>query len=265
MKRMTFSISVKFKSNVFVLPIFLALFFASLFWGRSAMAVTIIKDYFPDVAARTRGFTATSDDSALRVGFLPSVLTGENHIVIKRLDSAEITLHNKWQVESDIYQIEILNPEAIKAGSQMPFLLETKKNITELKKIFIWDKEKEEESWQEYPTEIIKENVVRGKFKPAERIKLVLLSHQEILGIGEASWYKYKNCDCAASPDYPKGTKLLVKSLENNKEVVVKVNDFGPDRLIFPKRIIDLDKRAFMKLGNLRAGILKKIIITKLE
>jgi len=76
---------------------------------------------------------------------------------------------------------------------------------------------------------------------------------------GHASWYRYKGCMCAASPDYPKGTKLLVTNLNKNDSIVIKVNDWGPERDLFPSRVIDLDLVAFKKLGSKGAGVLKNI------
>jgi len=75
---------------------------------------------------------------------------------------------------------------------------------------------------------------------------------------GTATWYKYKQCNCAASPDFPKGTELLVRSVDNpEKSVVVRVNDYGPDRNLFPTRVIDLDSVAFKLLSPLSAGVIR--------
>ena len=41
------------------------------------------------------------------------------------------------------------------------------------------------------------------------------------------------------------------------KSVTVRVNDYGPDRTVFPDRIIDLDKTAFAKLASLGAGVIQ--------
>src|SRR4030043_947087 len=70
--------------------------------------------------------------------------------------------------------------------------------------------------------------------------KVAILEDIDIMTEGIASWYKYKNCDCAASPDYPKGTKLKVTNIKNNKSVVVNINDWGPDRSVHPDRVVDL-------------------------
>ena len=76
--------------------------------------------------------------------------------------------------------------------------------------------------------------------------------------VGEASWYAWKNGDFAASRDWPKGAKLKVtnqsESKNQGKSVIVTINDYGPEE--WTKRIIDLDKAAFAKIGNVRGGIL---------
>lgn len=75
---------------------------------------------------------------------------------------------------------------------------------------------------------------------------------------GDASWYKYKNCRCAASVDFPKGTHVLVRRLDKpEKFTVVRINDYGPERDKFPKRAIDLDAVAFSELATLRAGVIQ--------
>lgn len=85
---------------------------------------------------------------------------------------------------------------------------------------------------------------------------------------GYASWYgkrfhgrktssgeifnKYKYT--AASRDFPLGTYLLVKNLDNGEEVVVILTDRGPFK---KSRIIDLSKAAAEKLGFVRQGVAK--------
>ena len=72
---------------------------------------------------------------------------------------------------------------------------------------------------------------------------------------GEASWYKYKGCPCAASTQYPKGSKLIVTRADApEKTMIVTVNDYGPEA--WTGRIIDLDVTVFKKLGNKRAGVM---------
>ena len=87
--------------------------------------------------------------------------------------------------------------------------------------------------------------------------KVAILEDISIMTEGTASWYKYKGCNCAASPDYPKGTKLKVTNIDNGKSVVVKVNDWGPDRSVHPNRVIDLDIVAFKQIAKKSAGLCK--------
>jgi hypothetical protein len=74
---------------------------------------------------------------------------------------------------------------------------------------------------------------------------------------GSASWYKYKDCRCAASPDFPKGTRVRVTSQLTGKYTVVRINDWGPERNIFPERVIDLDAVAFKEFAPLGAGVIR--------
>lgn len=83
---------------------------------------------------------------------------------------------------------------------------------------------------------------------------------------GDASWYAYKHCLCAASPDFPKGTKVLVTRKDDpKKQVVVTINDWGPERDIFPERVIDLDKVAFSELASPGLGVIQVTVAPYLE
>lgn len=70
---------------------------------------------------------------------------------------------------------------------------------------------------------------------------------------GTASWYAFKPGDFAASTTFKKGTRLLVTSIENGRQVVVAINDYGPST----SKIIDLEKNAFAKLASLKKGVIK--------
>ena len=78
----------------------------------------------------------------------------------------------------------------------------------------------------------------------------------EEISEGGASWYAYKQCDCAAHNRYPRGTWLRVTSLLNGSRVMVKVNDWGPDPSVHPDRAVDLDAVAFRKLAPLGKGVI---------
>ena len=72
---------------------------------------------------------------------------------------------------------------------------------------------------------------------------------------GQASWYAKGLLNpqalTAASNTFPKETYLRVTNLENNKQVIVKINDTGGFGL---PRVIDLSSGAFKKLAPLSVG-----------
>lgn len=98
---------------------------------------------------------------------------------------------------------------------------------------------------------------------------------------GKASYYgEYWNgrttanmeiYDCTkltcASPDLPFGTKIKVTNIDNNKSIVIRVNDRGPYKMDeegkvirplipHPKRVLDLSRKSFRTIGNLDKGVL---------
>jgi len=80
--------------------------------------------------------------------------------------------------------------------------------------------------------------------------KVKIISDQE----GMASWYAYKGGMYCASVKYPKGTWLRVTSNDNGKQIIVQVNDYGPDP--GTGKVIDLDRKAFAKLMSIGAGVI---------
>lgn len=72
---------------------------------------------------------------------------------------------------------------------------------------------------------------------------------------GLASWYAYTGTMACASRMFPKGTWLRITNKANGKQIFVVVNDYGPMR--GTGKMIDLDKVAFEKLGNLSQGVIE--------
>lgn len=68
---------------------------------------------------------------------------------------------------------------------------------------------------------------------------------------GEMYQHKLKT---AAHRSLPFGTNVKVVNIENNKSIVVKINDRGPFR---KGRIIDLSKSAFMEINDTKAGLMQ--------
>ncbi len=92
-----------------------------------------------------------------------------------------------------------------------------------------------------------------------------------------ASWYSRESCIkesgqavmangkelsdneyTCASWDYKFGVLLKITNIDNKKSVVVMVSDRGPSKRLYRLgRTIDLSKRAFSKIANLREGIIE--------
>lgn len=87
----------------------------------------------------------------------------------------------------------------------------------------------------------------------AEGIKIMVGEASE----GIASFYRYGDQLTCASTRFPKGTKLRVTNKNNQKQVIVTVNDFGP---FVPGRIIDLNISAFEKIAPLGAGVARVVV-----
>lgn len=68
---------------------------------------------------------------------------------------------------------------------------------------------------------------------------------------GEVYQHKLKT---AAHRSLPFGANVKVVNIENNKSIVVKINDRGPFR---KGRIIDLSKSAFMEINDTKAGLMQ--------
>jgi len=73
---------------------------------------------------------------------------------------------------------------------------------------------------------------------------------------GRGSWYALglpqPDALTCASRTFPRGTYLLVKNLRNNRTVVCRVNDYGPEA--WTGRIIDLSRGSFTQIDSLGAG-----------
>lgn len=160
-----------------------------------------------------------------------------------------------WEINSDIYEFDVSDKNAF--NGKKPFVIAIKytNGTSNQQKIFYYNGGKNE--WISLPSTLIaKDKSIRAVIQ-LPYAKLAVFKSKKILETGSASWYKYKGCNCAASPDYPKGTKLAVTNLFNNKSVIVEVNDYGPDREVFPERVVDLDLEAFTKISKKGVGVIE--------
>lgn len=213
---------------------------------------------FLDQATIAKGYTVKTDDDYLKLSLVPGILSADTEVLIEEIEEGTMPLPWGLKKESDILQFEFKNKAAYK--DENPFYIQFSYNekSDNYKQVFFYDKGRD--LWRPLPSQDFPEEKFVRSLIHLPYARIAVFSHPQILSLGSASWYKYKNGDFAASPDFPKGSKLRVKNLENNKFVDVEVNDYGPDRSLHPDRVIDLDVVAFKKIADSRQGLINVVI-----
>lgn len=238
-----------------------------------------------DAPTIEKGYTVSTPDEQFHVGVLPEVLRGETDVTIKVFDHQQYVhrelyrvgptgdpsipepevnkeiqpnrLEVDWQlpegkeIVSPVYEFDIkgasdlYNPEK-PLWLRFHYLAETQSNLG----VYYWHKG--EQAWIPIPTT---NDSTSKSLRAAIHLTyapMAILS-DIIPTEGEASWYKYYGCRCAASRDYPYGTLLTVTDIANGNSVIVEVNDYGPE--LQTGRIIDLDLVAFEELTEKWRGL----------
>ncbi len=251
---------VKFQLNQAIKIITLTLiagFFIFLNYARATDNETVqTKQYFInlDKATIARGYTVVAYEDKIKLSLIPGILDESTGVDVWELHEP---LNEPWQFDrvSDVYQFEFRNKQAY--DNHKPFIIQLayESEDDNLKQVYYFDKNFN--SWRPLPTKDYFGEKMARAYIHLPFARLAVFSHPDVMSAGSASWYAYKNGDFAASPDFPKGSRLRVTNLENNKFVDVEINDWGPDRSIHPDRVIDLDKLAFKKIADLRDGIVR--------
>ncbi len=206
-----------------------------------------------DKATIAKGYTVSAFEDNIKLSLVPGILSEATGVEIIKLNE-EIEM--PWQLDriSGIYQFEFSNKSAY--DNNKPFYIQFgyDEGTNNYKQVFFYDKNYG--AWRPLPTkDFPDEKFVRSLIHlPFARI--AVFNNPDVLTVGKASWYAYKGGHYAASPDFPKGSRLRVFNTENGKFVDVEINDYGPERDLFPDRAIDLDKIAFKKIASLGAGII---------
>jgi len=222
--------------------------------GRIYLSSLVLSDFsiYLDAETVTKGYPVKTPDDYFSFYILPDALLQPTNITIKPLNLAAFNIPAGLELVSPIFYFYIDAANNAFPQKDLPIDIKYFGDNINTKDIYYWDNVNK--IWLPSPsiTRYL-EGVVRTHTHQREMI-LAIFSNG-IMEKGVASWYRYKNGDFAASPDYPKGTKLKVTNLANSKSVIVTVNDFGPDRSIHPDRVIDLDRVAFAKIADPSAGV----------
>ncbi|MFH0956156.1 MAG: RlpA-like double-psi beta-barrel domain-containing protein [Candidatus Falkowbacteria bacterium] len=240
---------------IFFLTLMLTALAGSFIYGSETAEFIENRFYFINLDKQTiaKGYTISAFEDTIKLSLVPGVLGEATGVDIVELNE---TIDSPWQLEklSKVYQFEFKNKAAYE--DKKPFYVQFSydKASNYYKQVFYYDKNYT--AWRPLPTiDYPNESFVRSLIHlPFARI--AVFANPEALVVGQASWYKYKGGLFAASPDFPKNSKLRVYNTANNKFVDVVINDFGPERKLHPNRVVDLDKVAFSKLASTGAGII---------
>ncbi len=222
---------------------------------RASLPITLDKSFSIRIDKVTidKGYTVTAFDNDLKLSLVPGILSEATPVEMLILDEP---LEMPWSLErvSRVYQFEFKNKQAYDNHKPYYIQMAYEEANDQYKKVFFFDKNYN--TWRPLPTkDFPDEKFVRSLIHlPFARI--AIFSFPKTMTDGRASWYAYKGGMFAASPDYPKGSRLRVTNKDNGKFVDVIVNDYGPDRAIHPDRPIDLDKLAFAAIADLSEGII---------
>ena len=145
----------------------------------------------------SNGYTIEGQEGKFKLGIFPEVLSEESRVVLKQFDRNEFVFPDGWAAVSDVYEFDIFNKAAFKNIKPLIMRISADNKTTHLKKVFFWNGVLNE--WLELPSTVIDAQTMNSVLH-LPYAKVVLLQHNSILQFGEASWYKYKDCSCAASP-----------------------------------------------------------------
>lgn len=213
----------------------------------------IRKSFIITPADAQNTFTAELSDQ-FKVSVIPELLNATTTLILTEISDPIII---PWQLKqvSKIYQYDFTNTIAL---NKKPIYLHIKCAVNNkyLNQVYFYDNNKK--AWRPLPTKIINANTAVVATTNLSFSKIAVFANPRVLGAGKATWYKYKNGDFAASPDFPKGSRIRVYSINPYKNkspfVDVIINDYGPNREVSPDLVIDLDKVAFNKIAPFGEG-----------
>lgn len=177
---------------------------------------------------------------------------------------------------TDLYSIKLESSAGV-SFSKQPKVILTYKEGSRFNQLYYYDwydlKFQKIEAVRDTINHTLQFDFPAGK----QALQFAIFSEPELTGM--ASWYvhpKYPSELMAASVDFSLNAKLKVVNLDNNKEVIITVKDYGPkkcsdwtaeeQRKMGPcqERILDLSKEAFKKIASTSQGVIR-VKVTPVE
>ncbi len=194
--------------------------------------------------------TATS----LNISYVPQAFTAPAKLHIAT-SSMVIKLPWQWQALTPAYDYSLSTSGFYDPSRPLVIKINYAHANNYLKQIFIFDSWAK--LWRPLPTTDFPTKNYVSALTTSVSGRLLVAANTNLMTVGTASWYKYKNGLFAASPDFAKGSVLKVINLNNDKSVLVTINDYGPERALFPHRVLDLDYVAFKQIAPTSLGLVK--------
>jgi len=198
--------------------------------------------------------TAEASGRGLEITTHPLAFTDEFRLITSE-NNERFRIPWEWEPLTPAYEYSFITRGLYDPSRPMEIKIHYPKKSDNFKQIFSFDFISS--VWRPVPT---KDNPLEqyvSMTTDAASAWLIVLEKPEVMTVGNASWYKHREGLFAASPDFARGSVLRVHNVNNRKFVDVTINDFGPDRKIYPDRVIDLDRVAFERIAPLGAGIVK--------
>lgn len=204
-----------------------------------------------DSETAAKGYEAVSVDGVFKLSCAPGVISVETAVDIEKIADADMP----WRLQrvSDTYQFDFSNKKAYNGAKPFVIQIATAPAIRTLVQIFYYDTTRQ--TWKPLPTQSASDGSFVRATIHLSYARVAAFRYPDVLAAGEASWYAHKKGAYAASPDFPRGSRVRVHNLSNGKYVDVTINDYGPDRTLHPNRVIDLEKAAFKRIAPLGTGL----------
>ncbi|MFA5134565.1 MAG: serine hydrolase [Patescibacteria group bacterium] len=215
---------------------------------------------FTDEAIR-RGYTAEfqkADGAAwgdFRLAIVPDLVNERIDLEMKEFSGSYLPTPDGLALVSDYYIYDILREDQANKEPLVltkPFVLAIKFDSDTYfrKKIYFWVEPLRQ--WRELPSSVDYENRYVRAYSHLPFSRIAVFEDPSELE-GKASWFRSSRVTYgAASNNYPIGTMLRVRNVDNNKSVDVEVISTGP---FDANRVIDLTLPAFQQIEESWKGL----------
>ena len=241
--------------------ILLSILLGGFLFSHPALAVA---DFFLpfSLEAISRGYTSEFSPSEpgawgnFRLAVMPDLINEPINLSIRVISEAEKPpLPEGLKLVSDMFLFDILrenqaSKEPLKFNRPLTLSLKYSSDTFFRKKIYFWDKINSH--WTALPSSVDYQNKYVRAFSHLPYSIIAAFEDTRELE-GKASWYRSSKFPRGvASNNYPLGTKLRVRNVDNGKVVDVEVVSTGP---FSPERVIDLTLPAFQQIEESWKGL----------